>query len=69
MRSLTGGIVYYGDEFPELEGAYLYGDHSTGQIWGARHNGVKLAWHRKLAELRHILRGVRLRLSSFAASS
>jgi uncharacterized repeat protein (TIGR03806 family) len=50
MRSLTGGVVYYGDEFPELNGAYIYGDYSTGQIWGARHDGIKLTWHEKLAE-------------------
>ncbi|MCA9187725.1 MAG: PQQ-dependent sugar dehydrogenase [Planctomycetales bacterium] len=49
-RSLTGGEVYYGDKFPELEGAYIYGDYSTGKIWGARHDGTRLTWHRELAD-------------------
>jgi hypothetical protein len=31
-RSLTGGVVYYGDKFSELNGAYIYGDYSTGTI-------------------------------------
>ena len=48
-RSLTGGIVYYGAKYPELHGAYIYGDHSTGKIWGVRHDGTKILWHRELA--------------------
>jgi len=43
-RSLTGGAVYYGDKHSELNGAYIYGDYSTGTIWGARHNGSRLTW-------------------------
>ncbi len=49
-RSLTGGIVYYGDTFPELRGAYIYGDYSTGKIWAARHDGRRLLWQRELAD-------------------
>ncbi len=49
-RSLTGGIVYYGQELPDLVGAYLYGDHSTGKIWGARHDGQKIVWHQELVD-------------------
>ena len=30
-RSLTGGVVYHGEKLPELHGAYIYGDHSTGR--------------------------------------
>ncbi|MBU6402900.1 MAG: PQQ-dependent sugar dehydrogenase, partial [Verrucomicrobia bacterium] len=36
MRSLTGGVVYYGARWPELDGVYIYGDFSTGRIWGVR---------------------------------
>jgi uncharacterized repeat protein (TIGR03806 family) len=49
FRSLTGGIVYRGEAFPELRGAYLYGDWSTGRIWGAKHQEGKLTWHEELA--------------------
>lgn len=49
-RSLTGGIVYYGQRFPELRGAYLYGDYSTGKIWGVKHDGKRILWHRELAD-------------------
>ena len=48
-RSMTGGLVYYGSRFPELWGAYIYGDYSTGKIWGARVEGRELVWHRELA--------------------
>lgn len=49
-RSLTGGVVYYGQPLSELNGAYVYGDYSTGKIWGARHDGTELTWHRELAD-------------------
>jgi glucose/arabinose dehydrogenase len=32
-KSITGGHVYRGRQVPQLEGAYLYGDYVTGQIW------------------------------------
>ncbi len=51
-RSLTGGIVYYGAKYPELQGAYLYGDYSTGKIWGVRHDGERVVWHKELASTR-----------------
>lgn len=31
--SITGGNVYRGDRFPELEGAYFFGDYMTGNLW------------------------------------
>lgn len=49
-RSLTGGVVYYGSDIPDLAGAYIYGDHSTGKIWGARHDGQKIRWHQELVD-------------------
>jgi glucose/arabinose dehydrogenase len=42
FRSLTGGIVYRGAKFPDLFGCYVYGDHSTGQIWAAKQENGKL---------------------------
>ena len=31
--SVTGGYVYRGDNVPELEGFYVYGDFCSGRIW------------------------------------
>ncbi len=49
-RSLTGGRVYRGPSLPELAGAYVYGDWSTGRIWGIKHDGTKALWHRELVD-------------------
>jgi glucose/arabinose dehydrogenase len=49
FRSLTGGIVYHGRQLPDIDGAYLYADYSTGRIWGMKHNGEKPVWHKELA--------------------
>ena len=61
-RSLTGGIVYYGKKFPELEGAYIYGDYSTGRVWGVRHDGTKIIWQKELCDSR-------LQITSFGVDS
>ncbi|HEV3142760.1 MAG TPA: carbohydrate-binding family 9-like protein [Gemmataceae bacterium] len=62
FRSLTGGIVYYGKKFSELNGAYLYGDYSTGKIWAMKHDGAKPLWHKELADSH-------LAVTSFATDS
>ena len=49
-RSLTGGVVYYGSKFPRLQGAYIYGDYSTGKIWAGKHDGTKVVWHHEIAD-------------------
>jgi len=49
-RSLTGGVVYYGKKLPQLHGAYIYGDWSTGKIWGAKYDGRQVVWHQELAD-------------------
>jgi uncharacterized repeat protein (TIGR03806 family) len=49
-RSLTGGRVYRGPSLPELVGAYVYGDWSTGRVWGIRHDGTRAGWHRELVD-------------------
>jgi len=49
-RSLTGGVVYHGERLPELRGAYLYGDHSTGKIWAIKHDGERVVWQQEIAD-------------------
>jgi uncharacterized repeat protein (TIGR03806 family) len=51
FRSITGGYVYRGKRLKDLAGAYIYGDFDTGRIWGLRHDGNKVAWHRELAKV------------------
>lgn len=60
FRSLTGGVVYYGDRLPELEGAYLYGDYSSGRIWGMKHDGQRVIWHRELADTQLMIAAFRV---------
>jgi glucose/arabinose dehydrogenase len=46
--SVTGGYVYRGESFPQLQGTYIFGDYCSGGIWGvdadgpARQRPVKL---------------------------
>ena len=56
-RSLTGGVVYYGRRLPELNGAYVYGDYSTGKIWAGKHDGKKVIWHREIADTTFAITG------------
>jgi putative heme-binding domain-containing protein len=37
--SVTGGLVYRGKRFPELIGAYIFGDWETRRLWAARFEG------------------------------
>jgi putative heme-binding domain-containing protein len=37
--SVTGGRVYRGKRFPELRGAYVFGDWETRRLWAARFEG------------------------------
>ena len=38
-RSVTGGLVYRGSNYPELSGDYLFADYVSGRIW-AMHDPV-----------------------------
>jgi putative heme-binding domain-containing protein len=40
--SVTGGYVYRGKKFPELAGAYVFGDWETRRIWAAKFEGGRL---------------------------
>jgi hypothetical protein len=37
--SVTGGYVYRGQQFPVLQGAYVFGDYCTGYIWSLQRDG------------------------------
>jgi glucose/arabinose dehydrogenase len=37
--SVTGGMMYRGSLFPQLDGTYLFGDYCSGRIWGMRRSG------------------------------
>ncbi len=40
--SVTGGLVYHGRKFPELRGAYVFGDWETKRLWAARFEGDRV---------------------------
>src|SRR3954453_20125488 len=40
--SITGGRVYRGMKFPELRGAYVFGDWETRRLWAARFAGDRV---------------------------
>src|SRR5262249_23566029 len=35
---------------PNLGGAYVYGDWSTGRVWGIKHDGTNATWHQELVD-------------------
>ena len=49
-RSLTGGRVYRGTRLPGLVGTYVYGDWSTGHVWGIKHDGTRATWQGELVD-------------------
>lgn len=49
-RSISGGRVYRGTLLPGLFGAYIYGDWSTGKVWGIKSDGTKTIWQRELVD-------------------
>jgi glucose/arabinose dehydrogenase len=49
-RSIIGGYVYRGAQFPALQGWYLYGDFVSGRIWALKRVGTSVAANRLVAE-------------------
>lgn len=37
-KSITGGSVYRGSRFPDLQGLYFYADYVTGKLWALRYD-------------------------------
>ena len=49
-RAAIGGVVYRGSRFGELNGAYIFGDYFSGNIWKLRHAGNTVTeWQRVMA--------------------
>jgi glucose/arabinose dehydrogenase len=56
-RSITGGIVYTGPKYKDLQGAYIYGDYGTGKIWKARFVDGKIVDHHEIADTTYQMLG------------
>jgi hypothetical protein len=48
--SVTGGFVYRGQDLPDWQGIYLYGDYCSGLIWGLFRDGEGSWQNRELFE-------------------
>ena len=48
-RSITGGYFYRSPRLKELHDTYIYGDYSTGKLWGLRYGDKRVNWHQELA--------------------
>jgi hypothetical protein len=48
QRAVSGGYVYRGAPYLMMQGVYFYADNYTGEIWGAKHDGVD--WQTALLE-------------------
>jgi putative heme-binding domain-containing protein len=48
--SVTGGLVYHGKKFPQLENQYVFGDWQTSRVWAAKCLGDKLEPYKQIAQ-------------------
>jgi uncharacterized repeat protein (TIGR03806 family) len=48
--SITGGFVYRGSQFPELQGKYIFGDWETRRMWGVNADGDQIGPRVELVE-------------------
>lgn len=49
--SVTGGFVYRGGAIPALQGAYVYGDFCSGEVFALRYDGERVTEQDTLARL------------------
>lgn len=47
--SVTGGVVYRGERFPELQGQYVFGDWITRRFWAAEFDAERVLGFREIA--------------------
>jgi glucose/arabinose dehydrogenase len=47
-NSVTGGVVYHGNRLPDLDGAYLFADYVSGNLWALRYDGTNTVPFRQL---------------------
>ena len=45
--SVIGGLVYRGEQLPEFDGIYFYGDYGSGFIWGL-YRDAEGSWHNRI---------------------
>ena len=38
-RSVTGGYIYRGVKYPDMDGVYFYADYASGNVWGVIQDG------------------------------
>jgi len=48
--SITGGLVYRGQQIPALRGKYVYADYASGRVWALTQNGTKTATNQEVVE-------------------
>ncbi|MFN0197740.1 MAG: PQQ-dependent sugar dehydrogenase [Planctomycetaceae bacterium] len=48
--SVSGGYIYRGKKFPELQGAYIFGDWETRRMWAARWDGEKVTSYPEIVD-------------------
>ncbi|MSR58662.1 MAG: hypothetical protein EXS05_13580 [Planctomycetaceae bacterium] len=50
FRSITGGFVYRGSKYKDLQGMYVYGDYDTGKVAALRYDGSKVTLQKELVD-------------------
>ncbi len=47
--AISGGYVYRGSQYPQMQGVYLFGDYCSGIIWGLAQDASGTWWTAQLA--------------------
>jgi glucose/arabinose dehydrogenase len=49
--SISGGLVYHGKSYPDLEGKYLFADYAFGKIWALDPDGDKTVGPERVTQI------------------